>query len=398
MTGGRKCVILTLVLILKREANPLIPFNIPPYVPVCSSYVEQAMQNRKLCGDGPFTRQCNQRLEALTGAPKALLTTSGTSALEMAALLCDIQPGDEVIMPSFTFVSTANAFVLRGATPVFVDVDPRTMNINPECIRAAITPKTRAIAVVHYAGVCCDMDSILAIAREHNLKVVEDAAQAVGSYYKGRPAGTMSQVGCYSFHETKNFSMGEGGAVILNGNELVERAEIIREKGTDRSRFYRGQVDKYTWVDVGSSFLPSELNAAYLLAQLEQCEQINAARMARWEQYHQALAELERNGLLQRMQVPENCVHNAHMYYILLRSLEERTELISWLRERDIIAVFHYIPLHSATAGLKYGRFVGEDRYTTSLSERLLRLPMYYELTETDCVKVIDAIYAFFAR
>lgn len=376
----------------------MIPFNIPPYVPGCSTYVEQAMQNRKICGDGPFTKRCNQALEALTGAPKALLTTSGTAALEMAALLCNIQPGDEVIMPSFTFVSTANAFVLRGAKIVFVDVDPRTMNMDPECIRAAITPKTRAIAVVHYAGVCCDMDVIEAIAKEYSLQIVEDAAQAVGSLYKGRPAGTMSNVGCFSFHETKNYSMGEGGAVILNNDAQVERAEIIREKGTDRSRFYRGQVDKYTWVDIGSSFLPSELNAAYLLAQLEQMDQITAARMARWEQYHQALAELEKNGLLQRMQVPDECVHNAHMYYIRLRSLEERTELISWLRERDIVAVFHYIPLHSATAGLKYGRFAGEDRYTTSLSERLLRLPLYYEMTEADCAKVIDAIYAFFAR
>lgn len=376
----------------------MIPFNIPPYVPTCSAYVEQAMQSRKICGDGPFTRQCNNELEAMTGAPKALLTTSGTSALEMAALLCDIQPGDEVIMPSFTFVSTANAFVLRGAKIVFVDVDPRTMNIDPACIRAAITPKTRAIAPVHYAGVCCDMDAIQAIADEYHLKVVEDAAQAVGSLYKGRAAGSMSSVGCFSFHETKNYSMGEGGAVILNDASLVERAEIIREKGTDRSRFYRGQVDKYTWVDIGSSFLPSEMNAAYLLAQLQQRDQITAARMARWEQYHAAFKPLEQKGLLQRMQVPEECTHNAHMYYILLRSLEERTQLISWLKERDITAVFHYIPLHSATAGLKYGRFEGEDRYTTSLSERLLRLPMYYELSKEECDRVIAAVLSFFDR
>lgn len=376
----------------------MIPFNIPPYVPTCSTYVEEAMQNRKICGDGPFTRQCNNELETMTGAPKALLTTSGTSALEMAALLCDIQPGDEVIMPSFTFVSTANAFVLRGARIVFVDVDPRTMNIDPACIRAAITPKTRAIAPVHYAGVCCDMDAIQAIADEYHLKVVEDAAQAVGSLYKGRAAGSMSSVGCFSFHETKNYSMGEGGAVILNDASLVERAEIIREKGTDRSRFYRGQVDKYTWVDIGSSFLPSEMNAAYLLAQLQQRDQITAARMARWEQYHAAFKPLEQKGLLQRMQVPEDCTHNAHMYYILLRSLEERTQLISWLKERDITAVFHYIPLHSATAGLKYGRFEGEDRYTTSLSERLLRLPMYYELSKEECDRVIEAVLSFFDR
>jgi dTDP-4-amino-4,6-dideoxygalactose transaminase len=376
----------------------LLPFNIPPYVPQCSDYVTQVIQNRKICGDGPFTARCNEALEALTGAPKALLTTSGTSALEMAAILLDIQPGDEVIMPSFTFVSTANAFALRGAKIVFVDVQPDTMNLDPLCVRAAITPHTRAIVPVHYAGVCCDMDALGDIAREHGLAVVEDAAQAVGSFYKDRPAGSMSDVGCFSFHETKNYSMGEGGAVILNDPHMVERAEIIREKGTDRSRFYRGQVDKYTWVDIGSSFLPSELNAAYLLAQLEQRASITAARMARWEQYDAGLAPLEQRGLIERMKVPADCVHNAHMYYIKLRSLEERSRLIAFLAEHDICAVFHYIPLHSATAGLKYGRFVGEDRYTTALSERLLRLPMFYELTEADCARVIETISAFFDK
>ncbi len=376
----------------------MIPFNIPPYVPQCSAYVAQAIESRKICGDGAFTRRCNEALEALTGAPKALLTTSGTTALEMAAILLDIQPGDEVIMPSFTFVSTANAFVLRGAKIVFVDVDPDTMNLDPECVRAAITPKTRAIAPVHYAGVCCDMDALNAIAREHGLAMVEDAAQAVGSLYKGRQAGTMSSVGCFSFHETKNYSMGEGGAVILNDSAMIDRAEIIREKGTDRSRFYRGQVDKYTWVDIGSSFLPSEMNAAYLLAQLEAREQITAARMARWNQYAAGLADLEAAGALTRMKVPAHCTHNAHMYYILLRSLEERTALIAYLKERGISAVFHYVPLHSAAAGLKFGRFAGEDRYTTALSERLLRLPMYYELTEPDCARVIETIHAFFTR
>ena len=376
----------------------MLPFNIPPYVPQCSDYVRQVIQNRKICGDGPFTARCNEALEALTGAPKALLTTSGTSALEMAAILLDIQPGDEVIMPSFTFVSTANAFALRGAKIVFVDVQPDTMNLDPLCVRAAITPHTRAIVPVHYAGVCCDMDALGDIAREHGLAMVEDAAQAVGSFYKDRPAGSMSDVGCFSFHETKNYSMGEGGAVILNDPHMVERAEIIREKGTDRSRFYRGQVDKYTWVDIGSSFLPSELNAAYLLAQLEQRASITAARMARWEQYDAGLAPLEQRGLIERMKVPADCVHNAHMYYIKLRSLEERSRLIAFLAEHDICAVFHYVPLHSATAGLKYGRFVGEDRYTTALSERLLRLPMFYELTEADCARVIETISAFFDK
>ena len=376
----------------------MIPFNIPPYVPQCSAYVAQAIESRKICGDGAFTRRCNEALEALTGAPKALLTTSGTSALEMAAILLDIQPGDEVIMPSFTFVSTANAFALRGAKIVFVDVQPDTMNLDPLCVRAAITPHTRAIVPVHYAGVCCDMDALGDIAREHGLAMVEDAAQAVGSFYKDRPAGSMSDVGCFSFHETKNYSMGEGGAVILNDPHMVERAEIIREKGTDRSRFYRGQVDKYTWVDIGSSFLPSELNAAYLLAQLEQRASITAARMARWEQYDAGLAPLEQRGLIERMKVPADCVHNAHMYYIKLRSLEERSRLIAYLAEHDICAVFHYVPLHSATAGLKYGRFVGEDRYTTVLSERLLRLPMFYELTEADCARVIETISAFFDK
>lgn len=376
----------------------MIPFNIPPFVPACTDYVTKAIESRKICGDGSFTKAVNAKLEKLTGAPKALITTSGTSALEMAAILLDTQPDDEIIMPSFTFVSTANAFVLRGAKIVFVDVDPRTMNLDPECVRAAITPKTKAIVPVHYAGVCCDMDALQAICDEYHLLMAEDAAQAVGSCYKGRPAGALSQVGCFSFHETKNYSMGEGGAVILNDSRLVDRAEIIREKGTNRSRFYRGQVDKYTWVDIGSSFLPSELNAAYLLAQLEQRDVITNWRMARWNQYHAALAELEQEGCLERMYVPEACQHNAHMYYIVLRSLQERTELIEHLKSNGISSVFHYIPLHSAAAGLKYGRFHGEDRYTTDRSERLLRLPMYYGLTEDDCQRVIDCVKAFFQK
>ena len=375
----------------------MIPFNIPPFVPQCSEYVQQAILNRKICGDGPFTQRCNQELEKITGTYKALLTTSGTTALEMASILLDIQPGDEVIMPSYTFCSTANAYALRGAKIVFVDVEPDTMNIDVECIRAAITPKTRAIVPVHYAGVCCDMDAINALAAEHGILVSEDAAQAVGSLYKGRPAGTLSSVGCFSFHETKNFSMGEGGAVLLQTPELAERAEIIREKGTDRSRFYRGQVDKYTWVDIGSSFLPSELNAAYLLAQLEQHETIRDARMARWNQYNSAFAELEADGVFKRMKIPADCTHNAHMYYIVLRSQEERAALISHLKANEISAVFHYIPLHSAKAGIKYGRFHGEDRYTTDISERLLRLPLYYGMSEEDGNKVIAAVKAFFA-
>ena len=374
----------------------MIPFNIPPYIPECSKYVEQAIQNHKICGDGVFTKACHKELEALTGVNRALLTTSGTSALEMAALLLDIQPGDEVIMPSYTFCSTANAFALRGATIVFVDVDPKTMNINPACVRAAITPKTKAIVPVHYAGVCCDMDALQAICDEFGLKMCEDAAQAVSSTYKGRQAGAMSDVGCFSFHETKNFSMGEGGAVLVQDPELSERAEIIREKGTDRSRFYRGQVDKYTWIDIGSSFLPSELNAAYLLAQLENHREITAARMARWNQYAEAFADLEERGCLRRMQIPDDCTHNAHMYYIILNSLEERTALINHLKANEISAVFHYVPLHSAKAGLKFGRFHGEDKYTTSLSERLLRLPLYYGMTEEDSDKVIKAVKAFF--
>lgn len=374
----------------------MIPFNIPPCVPQCSSYVLQAIESRKICGDGSFTKRCNAALEAMTGTSKALLTTSGTSALELAALLLDLHEGDEVIMPSFTFSSTANAFALRGAKIVFVDVNPETMNMDPACVRAAITPRTRVLVPVHYAGVCCDMDSLQAICDEHHLQMVEDAAQAVGSFYKGRPAGTMSDVGCFSFHETKNFSMGEGGAVLLNKASFVDRAEIIREKGTDRSRFYRGQVDKYTWVDIGSSILPSELNAAYLLAQLEMHQAINGARMERWEQYNEGLAGLEQAGCLHRMKVPADCTHNAHMYYIVLRTLEERTRLIAWLNDCGISAVFHYVPLHSAHAGQKFGRFAGEDRYTTNLSERLLRLPMYYGLTQEDCSRVMDRIHAFF--
>ena len=375
----------------------MIPFNVPPYVKESSEYVAKAITNRKICGDGEFTKRCHAELTRLTGTCGALLTTSGTSALELAAILLDIKPGDEVIMPSYTFCSTANAFALRGATIVFVDVCPDTMNIDPECVRAAITPKTRAIVPVHYAGVCCDMDALEAISKEYGIPMVEDAAQAVTSAYKGRPAGSMSAVGCFSFHETKNFSMGEGGAVTLSTPELLERAEIVREKGTDRSRFFRGQVDKYTWVDIGSSFLPSELNAAYLLAQLEQHEMITAERMARWNQYNEGLGQLEADGRITRMKVPAECTHNAHMYYFKVKDQPERAALIAHLKQQGISAPFHYVPLHSAKAGLTYGRFAGEDRYTTADSERLLRLPMDYGLTGEEADAVIKAVYDFYA-
>lgn len=376
----------------------MIPFNIPPFLPECESSVIQAAQNHKISGDGEFTKRCHALLENMTGAPKALLTTSCTSAIELAALLLDIQPGDEVIMPSFTFVSTANPFALRGATIVFVDIDPKTMNLDPACVEAAITPRTRAIVPVHYAGVCCDMDALGMLAARHGLSMVEDAAQALTSTYKGKQAGTLSDIGCISFHETKNFSMGEGGAVLINRPELIERAEIIREKGTNRSRFFRGQVDKYTWVDIGSSYLPSELNAAYLLPQLERHEHITALRMARWNQYREGLAALEQEGKVELVHPSRDGTHNAHMFYLKARDLEERTRLAAWLKERDILAVFHYIPLHSAEAGLRYGRFHGEDRYTTRESERLLRLPMYHQLTREECGQVIDAIHAFYSQ
>ena len=375
----------------------MIPFNVPPYVGAEDEYVLEAMHNHKICGDGPFTKRCHAELEKMTGAAKALLTTSGSSALELAAILCDVGPDDEVIMPSFTFSSTANAFALRGAKLVFADIRPETMNIDPECVRAAITDKTKVIVPMHYAGVCCDMDAINAMAAERGIFVVEDAAQAVDAFYHDRAAGTLADMGCYSFHETKNFSMGEGGAVLFNSARFVERAEIVREKGTDRSRFYRGQVDKYTWVDIGSSILPSEINAAYLLPQLENHEAVTAWRLARWNQYNKGFQDLKTAGKLGLPMVPEGCRHNAHMYYIKCADMAERTKLTAFLKERGITAVFHYIPLHSALAGRRFGRFNGEDRYTTRESERLLRLPMYYGLTEEDCATVIGAVHDFYA-
>lgn len=376
----------------------MIRFNVPPYVGKETEYMKAAIDSHKICGDGEFTKRCNAWIEEHTGTAKALLTTSGTQALEMAALLSDIQPGDEVILPSYTFVSTANAFVLRGAKLVFVDIRPDTMNIDEKLIEDAITDKTRAIVPVHYAGVGCEMDTIMDIAKRHNLVVVEDAAQGVNAFYKGRALGSIGDYGCFSFHETKNYSMGEGGGILINRPEQIEDAEIIREKGTDRSRFFRGQVDKYTWVNIGSSFLPSDINAAYLMAQLEMADEINENRLQSWARYNEGLQDLAQEGVIELPYIPEECAHNAHMFYIKTKDMEERKALISYLKERDIAAVFHYVPLHSAPAGLRFGRFHGEDRYTTKESERLLRLPMYYNLSESDRQKVIDAVHGFYHK
>lgn len=374
----------------------MINFNEPPYIGKELEYVKIAIENKKICGDGQFTKLCNAWIEEKTGTSKALLTTSCTSALEMAAMLCDIRPGDEVIIPSFTFVSTANAFVLRGAKIVFVDIRPDTMNIDETLIEAAITPKTKAIVPVHYAGVACEMDKIMELAKRYNLKVIEDAAQGVSSYYKNRALGSIGDFGCYSFHETKNYSMGEGGAILIKNPENIERAEIIREKGTNRSRFFRGQVDKYTWVSEGSSYLPSDMNAAYLYAQLENEEKIYNDRMNSWHLYYDGLRELAQKGQIELPTVPKNCIHNAHMFYIKAKNLEERTKLLSYLKANDINAVFHYIPLHSAPAGVKYCRFNGEDKFTTRESERLIRLPMFYGLKSTDIEYIIEKIKKFF--
>lgn len=376
----------------------MIPFNVPPYVGTELKYVKQAVENHKICGDGPFTKKCHTWLEENLPCQKALLTTSGTTALEMAAILCGLQPGDEVILPSFTFSTTATAFVLVGAKLIFVDVRPDTMNIDENKIEAAITDKTRVIVPVHYAGVACEMDTIMDIAKRHNLKVVEDAAQGVMSSYKGKALGTIGDFGCFSFHETKNYSMGEGGALIINNEEYNDRAEIIREKGTNRSRFFRGQVDKYTWVDYGSSYLPSDMNAAYLWGQLEVADEINDNRLATWHTYYDAFKELEEKGLVKLPTIPEECVHNAHMFYLKCRSLEERTEFISFLKENDIVPTFHYIPLHSSPAGMRFGRFDGEDEVTTSESEKLVRLPMYYNMKDSDISKVIAAVVEFYSK
>lgn len=375
----------------------MINFNVPPYTGKEMEYIRQCVENQKICGDGIFTHKCNEWIEERTGTTKCLLTTSCTHATELAALLADIREGDEVIMPAYTFVSTADAFVLRGAVPVFVDIRPDTMNIDETLIEAAITERTRAIVPVHYAGVACEMDTIMDIARRHNLVVIEDAAQGIMSTYKGKPLGTIGDFGCFSFHETKNYSMGEGGALLIREEKHVEDAEIIREKGTNRSKFYRGQIDKYTWVNFGSSYLPSDMNAAYLYAQLEIADEINNHRLACWNRYYENLKPLMEAGRLELPVVPEGCVHNAHMFYIKAKDIEERTALIDYLKEQGVMSVFHYIPLHTAPAGIKFARFHGEDRYTTRESERLTRLPMYYKLTLEQVDEICDKVKAFYA-
>lgn len=380
----------------------MIPFNIPPFTGYETKYMEQSLKSHKICGDGEFTKKCSHWMESRFDAKKVLLTTSCTHALELSAMLCGIDAGDEVIMPSYTFVSTANAFVLRGAKIVFVDIRPDTMNIDEKLIESAITPKTKAIVPVHYSGIGCHMEKIMDIAKHYGLYVIEDAAQGVNCLYDGRALGTIGDLGCYSFHETKNYSMGEGGALVINNDKFMERAEILREKGTDRSRFLRGQVDKYSWVDVGSSYLPSELNAAHLYAQLEQIEEIDKSRLSLWEQYEQGLYPLKDSGLLEIQTLPElythntHYTHNAHMFYIKTKYQDERSLLISHLQKKGIGSAFHYIPLHSSYAGLKYSRFHGKDRYTTNESDRLLRLPMYYGLSDENVQSIINAVRGFY--
>lgn len=375
----------------------MINFNVPPYVGTEEKFIAEAIASHKICGDGQFTKRCSAWLEERFNAKKVLLTTSGSTALDMAALLCGLKPGDEVILPSFTFSSTANSFVLAGAKLVFADVRPDTMNIDETKIERAITDKTRVIVPVHYAGIACEMDTIMDIARRHGLMVVEDAAQGVMSTYKGRALGTIGDFGCYSFHETKNYSMGEGGALLINNETYIEKAEILREKGTNRSKFFRGQVDKYTWVDFGDSYLPGELNAAYLWAQLEKADEINTDRLAAWNDYDKALRPLAEKGIIEVPTVPEGCIHNAHMYWIKLRTFSERTAFISFMKEKGVLCVFHYVPLHSAPAGLKFGRFDGVDEYTTPDSDRLVRLPMYYGLSKTDREYITTAVLSFFS-
>ena len=373
----------------------MIDFNRPYYDDNCIKYVEQAIGNRYHSGDGEFTARCRSWIENNTGCSKCLLTTSGTSALEMAVILCGIGPGDEVIVPSFTFSSTANCAVRVGAKCVFVDIRPDTMNIDENKIESAITERTKAIICVHYAGVSCEMEKIMEIAGKYDLKVIEDAAQGIMSRYHGKALGTIGDFGCYSFHETKNFSMGEGGALLINDPSNIERAEILREKGTNRSKYFRGEIDKYTWVDVGSSFLPSDILSAFLWGQLERADELYNERMHIWETYYKLLKPLENNGAITLPFIPEGITHNAHIFYIKTGSLNERTSLIDYLKKHNIHAVFHYVPLHSAEAGQKYGRFSGIDEYTTTESEKLLRLPMYYGLSDDDIYTVVEAIKGF---
>lgn len=385
----------------------MLHFNIPPVTGDEIKYIQQAIDLHKICGDGEFTKKCSSLLEEKFtkvnsqrnmggGYNKTLLTTSGTAALEMAAILSGIGQGDEVILPSYTFCSTADAFVQRGASLVFVDIRPDTLNIDETKIEKAITDKTRAVVPVHYAGVACEMDTIMDIARRHDLKVIEDAAQAIFSTYKGRPCGTIGDFGCLSFHETKNLSMGEGGAIIINHEKDFESAEILREKGTNRSKFWRGEIDKYTWVDYGSSYLPSDMNAAYLYAQLENADKIQSARMKIWNKYNEELSELVAKKSLLLPTIPEGLVHNAHMFYIICNSLEERTAFIKFMKENEILCVFHYVPLHSSPAGIKFGRFDGKDEITTEYSERLVRLPLYYGLKDSEQDYVISKIKEFY--
>ena len=373
----------------------MIHFNVPPFVGTEFKYMQEAVQNHKICGDGPFTKKCDQWLENRFGAKKAMLTTSGSSALDMAALLCGLKQGDEVILPSYTFSSTANSFVLAGAKLVFVDIRPDTMNIDETKIEAAITEKTRVIVPVHYAGVACEMDTIMEIAKKYNLMVVEDAAQGVMSTYKGRALGTIGDFGCYSFHETKNYSMGEGGAILINNDKYIEKAEILREKGTNRSQFFRGQVAKYNWVDFGDSYLQSDLNAAYLWAQFEVADEINNNRLKTWHSYWNALKPYADEGKISLPTIPKDCVHNAHMFYIKFKNLDTRQKFIGYMKENDILCAFHYVPLHSAPAGEKFGRFNGQDEYTTIESDRLVRLPMYYNIDNNDLDKVIEKTISF---
>ncbi len=381
----------------RRRFAKMIRFNVPPFTGKEPDYIMEAVKNQKICGDGEFTKRDSEWLEEKTGAAKVLLTTSCTHALELAVLLADIKPGDEVIMPSYTFVSTADAFVLRGAKVVFVDIRPDTMNIDEKLIEDAITDKTKCIAPVHYAGVGCEMDTIMDIARRHNLQVIEDAAQGIMATYKGKALGTFGDFGAFSFHETKNYSMGEGGALLIRDEKHVLDAEIIREKGTNRSQFYRGQIDKYTWMNYGSSYLPSELNAAYLWAQLEKADEINADRLRVWNRYNEGLSDLKEKGLIELPYIPSECTHNAHMFYVKTKDIDERTRFIDFLKKNDILSVFHYVPLHSAPAGLKFGRFNGEDRFTTKESNRLARLPLYYGLENDKVDYIIDKVHEFYS-